>query len=121
MYVTLILARRNLYTIYVLTAAIKRDFNYVLKNTFKEPRPDSSNRTGDYGFPSIILNCAIFFCKLIGPCIFCFEKIASFLMFFLQFMPCTRNNCWKCNNVLFKVSIWGTIHQRKSMGVLFLE
>ena len=53
MYVTLILARRNLHTIYVLTLQLVNEvFNYVLKNTFKEPRPDSSNRTGDYGFPS---------------------------------------------------------------------
>ena len=53
MYVTLVLARRNLHTIYVLALQLLNEiFNYALKNTFKEPRPDSSNRTGDYGFPS---------------------------------------------------------------------
>ena len=80
MYVTLILARRNLHTIYVLTLQLVNEvFNYVLKNTFKEPRRNS-NRTGDYGFPSIILNCQHFL-QLIGPCISCFERIVSFLMF----------------------------------------
>ena len=53
MYVTLVLARRNLHTVYVLALQLANEaFNYVLKNTFKEPRPDSSDRTGDYGFPS---------------------------------------------------------------------
>ena len=102
MYVTLILARRNLHTIYVLALQLVNEvFNYVLKNTFKEPRPDSSNRTGDYGFPSNHSQFMAFFATY-WSLYFLFRKNSKFSHIFYGCHD-TRNNRWKYNNVLFKI------------------
>jgi dolichyldiphosphatase len=53
MYVTLVVSRRNLHTMYVFVFQLVNEvLNFLLKNYFKQQRPDSSTKTDDYGFPS---------------------------------------------------------------------
>ena len=78
MYVTLIISKRNLHTIYVfLFQLINEGLNFILKNTFKQQRPDSSTKTDDYGFPSNHSQFVTFF-AIYWSFYFIFRKNAQF-------------------------------------------